>query len=145
MCSKHVEVWNKLIVKQKCCASIWLITEINILRCTVNKTSKYMFMCIPVWCGFPVDSDNETTRCGLTADCVVFHLNSLEFTRPLFMWSISDFDLQTLVPRIHTLTASQIQFPHPHARPPKKLKATFYDHVKKRAASPLSQKPQHLH
>ena len=40
MCSKHVEAWNKLIVKQKFCASSWLITEINILRCTVSKTSK---------------------------------------------------------------------------------------------------------
>ena len=39
-CSKHVEAWNKRIVKQKCCASSWLITEINILRCTVSKTSK---------------------------------------------------------------------------------------------------------
>ena len=29
VCSKHVEVWNKLIVKQKFCASSWLITEIN--------------------------------------------------------------------------------------------------------------------
>ena len=29
MCSKHVEAWNKLIVKQKYCASSWLITEIN--------------------------------------------------------------------------------------------------------------------
>ena len=29
MCSKHVEAWNKLIVKEKFCASIWLITEIN--------------------------------------------------------------------------------------------------------------------
>jgi len=29
MCSKHVEAWNKLIVKQKFCASRWLITEIN--------------------------------------------------------------------------------------------------------------------
>jgi len=41
MCSKHVEAWNKLIVKQKFCSSSWLITEINILRCTVSKTSKY--------------------------------------------------------------------------------------------------------
>ena len=31
MCSKHVEAWNKLTVKQKCCASSWLITKINIL------------------------------------------------------------------------------------------------------------------
>jgi len=29
MCSKHVETWNKLIVKQKFCAWSWLITEIN--------------------------------------------------------------------------------------------------------------------
>ena len=29
MCSKHVEAWNILTVKQKCCASSWLITEIN--------------------------------------------------------------------------------------------------------------------
>jgi len=40
MCSKHVEAWNKLIVKQKFCASSWLISEINIPRCTVSKTSK---------------------------------------------------------------------------------------------------------
>jgi len=40
MCSKHVVAWNKLIVKQKFCASSWLITEINILRFTVSKTSK---------------------------------------------------------------------------------------------------------
>ena len=30
MCSKHVEAWNKLIVKQKFCALSWLITETNI-------------------------------------------------------------------------------------------------------------------
>ena len=40
MCSQHVETWDKLIVKQKFCASSWLITEINILRCTVSETSK---------------------------------------------------------------------------------------------------------
>ena len=33
MCSKHVEAWNKLIVKQKFCASSWLITEIK--KCTL--------------------------------------------------------------------------------------------------------------
>ena len=32
MCSKHVEAWNKLIVKQKFCASSWSITEKS---CTV--------------------------------------------------------------------------------------------------------------
>jgi len=41
MCSKRVEAWNKLILKQKFCASSWLITEINILRCAVRKTSKF--------------------------------------------------------------------------------------------------------
>jgi len=49
MCSKHVEASNKLTIKQKFCASIWLITEINILRCTVSKTSKlYMFRTVPL-------------------------------------------------------------------------------------------------
>jgi len=28
-CSKHVEAWNKIIIKQKLWASIWLITEIK--------------------------------------------------------------------------------------------------------------------
>jgi len=35
-----IEAWNKLIEKQEFCASRWLITEINILRCTVSKTWK---------------------------------------------------------------------------------------------------------
>jgi len=29
VCSKHVEAWNKLIAKQKLCASSWLITEMH--------------------------------------------------------------------------------------------------------------------
>jgi len=32
MCSKHVEAWNRLIVKQKFCASSWLINQINTTR-----------------------------------------------------------------------------------------------------------------
>ena len=52
---KNVEAWNKLIVKQKFCASSWLITEINILRRMVSKTSKhviqiYWFLFIAVPC-----------------------------------------------------------------------------------------------
>ena len=35
MCSKHVEAWNKLIVKQKICASSWLITNIKIMNVRV--------------------------------------------------------------------------------------------------------------
>ena len=37
MCSKHAEAWNKLIVKQKFCASSWLITEINKLCALVGQ------------------------------------------------------------------------------------------------------------
>jgi len=38
MCSKHVEAWNKLIVKQKFCASSWLITEIMPWTCYMTKS-----------------------------------------------------------------------------------------------------------
>ena len=41
MCPKHVEAWNILTVKQKLCASSWL------LRCTVRKTSKFSYMFWP--------------------------------------------------------------------------------------------------
>jgi len=43
MCLKHVEAWNKLIVKQKFCASSWLITEINtwIIDHTFSHTALY--------------------------------------------------------------------------------------------------------
>ena len=41
MCSKHVEAWNKTYCETKFCASSWLNTEINILKCTVSKTSKF--------------------------------------------------------------------------------------------------------
>jgi len=47
LCSKHVEAWNKLIVKQKFCAWSWLITKINILRCRVSKTSQQEY-CRPL-------------------------------------------------------------------------------------------------
>ena len=47
MCSKHVEEWNKLIVKQKFCASIWFVTEIytvimvtrQVITCFFQKNS----------------------------------------------------------------------------------------------------------
>ena len=47
MCPKHVEAWNKLIIKQNFCASSWLITEINSL-----------------WC-------HHTYRCDDTRGCVI--------------------------------------------------------------------------
>jgi len=43
MCLKHVEAWNKLIVKQKFCASSWLITEISISVCHIWATMQYYF------------------------------------------------------------------------------------------------------
>ena len=39
MCLKHVETWNKLIVKQKFCAASCLITDINILNKKSIKVS----------------------------------------------------------------------------------------------------------
>jgi len=36
MCSKHVEAWNKLTVKQKFCAWSWSVTEINNYSCVYN-------------------------------------------------------------------------------------------------------------
>ena len=45
---KHVEAWNKLTVKQKFCVWSWLITEINILRCTVSKTSTFTYVRVNV-------------------------------------------------------------------------------------------------
>jgi len=33
MCSKHVEAWNKLILKQKCCASSSLMHETATYKC----------------------------------------------------------------------------------------------------------------
>ena len=37
MCSKHVEAWNKLTIKQNFCASSWLITKINILTTNLSR------------------------------------------------------------------------------------------------------------
>jgi len=40
MRSKHVETLNKLIVKQKFCASSWLVTEINKLLSSVDDETR---------------------------------------------------------------------------------------------------------
>jgi hypothetical protein len=57
MYSKHVEAWNKLIVKQKFCASGWLITEINIdpyfltlksWRCSVILCTPFSNLCVAI-------------------------------------------------------------------------------------------------
>ena len=52
ICSKHVEAWNKFIVKQKFCASIWIITEIN-LYVVVCLVTVYTINCI--WKFIPAD------------------------------------------------------------------------------------------
>jgi len=39
---------HKIFVLQKFCASSWLITEINILRSTVSKTSKFLNICLQI-------------------------------------------------------------------------------------------------
>jgi len=66
VCSKHVEAWNKLIVKQKFCASSWLITEINILRCTVSKTSNVGGQILRWrWGGNSRDTMVDSTKHGL--------------------------------------------------------------------------------
>ena len=43
MCSKHEEAWNKLVVKQKFCASSWLITRINIFYTGTIVTFLYFY------------------------------------------------------------------------------------------------------
>jgi len=47
ICSKHVEAWNKLTVKQKYCASSWLITEIKALTNQFQVTPKLMLDALP--------------------------------------------------------------------------------------------------
>ena len=50
MCSKHVEPWNKLIVKQKFSVSSWLITEINsLLEVHIKVTKRIEFWIISNW------------------------------------------------------------------------------------------------
>ena len=55
MCSKHVEAYNELIVKQKFCASSWLITEINTLGSwkhiedSIVKLKHYCKLCAVCW------------------------------------------------------------------------------------------------
>ena len=65
MCSKHVEAWNKLIVKQKCCASSWLITEINIY------VFFYVFLCRLFCCVYCLCVNVYcTTATGCPPNCI---------------------------------------------------------------------------
>jgi len=40
MCTKHIEAWNKIIVKQNFYASVWLITELKTHRLFNNTSSE---------------------------------------------------------------------------------------------------------
>ena len=46
--SKHVEAWNKLIVKQKFCASSWLITEINMLYQLLKTSTMKVLLTVSI-------------------------------------------------------------------------------------------------
>jgi len=65
-CSKHVEAWNKLIAKQKFCASSWLITKIScihVLRVRISanleKEATVVWSCF--W-----DPWIRRNRCGIS-------------------------------------------------------------------------------
>jgi len=75
MCSKHVEAWNKLIVKQTFCALSWLIIEINIMRCTVSKTSKKKFGVCP-WISSQSDNFHYTNL--WINNCIFSEQNQLQ-------------------------------------------------------------------
>jgi len=85
MCSKHVEAWNKLIVKHKFCASSWLNPEINILRCTVSKTSKLLSKLV-----FLSHVSDKQTLIILFACLLVVKLEYLFSTRSPFVTLLSD-------------------------------------------------------
>ena len=66
MCSKHVEAWNKLIVKQKFCASSWLITEKICIVKFSNNCLKYRAEKFIIYLYFSL------FYCGLLYNCLTF-------------------------------------------------------------------------
>jgi len=64
MCSKHVEAWNKHIVKQKFCASSWLITDISMLYAVV-VTVRYILIYLICWSECQVLSLSHHAHAGL--------------------------------------------------------------------------------
>jgi len=65
MCSKHVEAWNKLIVKQKFCASSWLIAEINdnSVHLLILFTYPFLILSDPSQSQFTVCNHQPTDQC----------------------------------------------------------------------------------
>jgi len=131
MCSKHVEAWNKLTVKQKFCASSCLITEINILRCTVSKTSKYILYVYDLCCYLNTQTlylslclitDQGTTtynawRLGSTYPSIGSRCRRVvSFThRPLWHWgrALFSFSMEGRQSHITGLNTSQKRETHP--------------------------------
>jgi len=68
MCSKHVEAWNKLIVKQKFCASSWLITDLNcyvVYMLQASPNCSACFILAPHSWGFEVTHNDAPQSVGL--------------------------------------------------------------------------------
>ena len=49
MCSKHVEAWNKLIVKQKFCVSSCVIAEIKKVISVTSEARAINWQCLNLW------------------------------------------------------------------------------------------------
>ena len=91
MCSKHVEAWKKLIVKQKLCASGWLITEmhsqqnvkrwfpIGYLGLQTRTQNKYVIL-ILVLHG---NNGYTNAQCCTYIACLVFMSHKLFIWQPL--------------------------------------------------------------
>jgi len=106
MCTKHVEASDKLIVKQTFCASSWLITEINILRCTVSKTSKNLIPCLQIYTPFFLLQPNISLNIMSVMKLIV-HLLSQTVCRCCFKRKIELFILfrsMMLAPRLQSDT-----------------------------------------
>ena len=76
MCSKHVEAWNELIVKQKFCASSWLITKIKKLICVYPEPEHNFVLLCFVDCaltlrGEIVDTSQQGMLLNRKAVCAV--------------------------------------------------------------------------
>jgi len=100
MCSKHLEAWNKLIVRQKCCASSWLITEINkkITNCVLK--SDILCVCRSLWFA----NKERTSNRAHNISSVVYYITQLlfgyhqvlnHFTIRTYLWTKSMFKFHT--------------------------------------------------
>jgi len=90
MCSKHVEAWNKLSVKQIFCASSWLITEIKKNTITLSLQTKlfYLQLCGVYWLFFSaalwVHTVVQSLLVSVGEDIFRFNLNIMELYKNEF-------------------------------------------------------------